>query len=287
MPETLLESELFGHVKGSFTGAERDRAGKFETAHTGTLFLDEVGDMTLRMQGLLLRVLETGEVQKVGADRVTSRIQTRVIAATHRNLPELIQQKLFREDLYYRLNVIHIHVPPLRERRSDIPLLADYFLRQIAGDGVRFSPEALSAMEGWTWPGNVRQLNNFVQRLAVLAHGGVITVDDLPSEIGRPPKAATPPAAAPVWRERRRTVGDVLYERLMAGACFWDAVHQPYVARDLRKADVRAVVHKGLESTRGNYRVVTRLFNIPPAQYKRFLNFLRKHDCLLPYREFR
>jgi len=287
MPETLLESELFGHVKGSFTGADRDRAGKFETAHTGTLFLDEVGDMTLRMQGLLLRVLETGEVQKVGADRATSRIHTRVVAATHRNLPELIQQRLFREDLYYRLNVIHIQVPPLRDRRSDIPMLAEYFLQRVVGDRVQFSPDALAAMEAWTWPGNVRQLDNFVQRVAVLARGGVITVEDLPPEIARPPKVAPPPVTAPEWRERRHTVGDLLFERITAGASFWDAVHEPYVARDIRKADVRAVVRKGLESTHGNYRVVTRLFNIPPNQYKRFLNFLRKHDCLLPYREFR
>ena len=287
MPETLLESELFGHVKGSFTGADRDRAGKFEAAHTGTLFLDEIGDMTLRMQGLLLRVLETGEVQKVGMDRPTSRIQTRVVAATHRNLPDLIQQKLFREDLYYRLNVNHIHVPPLRDRRSDIPLLAEHFLRRVAGDSIQFSPEALEALEAWSWPGNVRQLDNFVQRLAVLARGRSITVEDLPLEIVGPPRVAPQPVTQPEWKERRRTVGDVLFERLTSGASFWEAVHQPYVARDIRKADVRAVVHKGLELTRGNYRVVTRVFNIPPDQYKRFLNFLRKHDCLLPYRDFR
>jgi two-component system, NtrC family, response regulator len=286
MPETLLESELFGHVKGSFTGADRDRAGKFESAHTGTLFLDEVGDMTLRMQGLLLRVLETGEVQKVGADRPSSRIHTRVVSATHRNLPELIQQRLFREDLYYRLNVIHIHVPPLRERQSDIPMLATHFLRRIVGDRVQFSPDALAALEAWTWPGNVRQLDNFVQRLAVLVRTGVITVNDLPPEIVGTPRPA-PPVPISEAPDRRRTVSHVLYERMIAGESFWDAVHEPYIARDIRKSDVRAVVQKGLESTRGNYRVLTRLFNIPPGQYKRFLNFLRKHECLLPYREFR
>ena len=130
LPETLLESELFGHVKGSFTGAYRDKPGKLETAHMGTIFLDEVGEMTLRMQGLLLRFLETGELQKVGADGSGRIVNVRVIAATNRNLREMIKQGTFREDLFYRLNVIHIVVPPLRDRREDIPVLVDHFLTQ-------------------------------------------------------------------------------------------------------------------------------------------------------------
>src|SRR4029434_9023313 len=128
LPETLLESELFGHVRGSFTGAYRDKLGKLEMADSGTVFLDEIGEMTLRMQGLLLRFLETGELQKVGADHVTRRVNVRVVAATNRNLRDMIGQGLFREDLFYRLNVIHLSVPPLRERKQDIPLLVDHFL---------------------------------------------------------------------------------------------------------------------------------------------------------------
>src|SRR6185503_8728375 len=128
LPETLLESELFGHVKGSFTGAYRDKPGKLETAHMGTIFLDEVGEMTLRMQGLLLRFLETGELQKVGADGGSRHVDVRVVAATNRNLREMIAQNQFRDDLYYRLNVIHIVVTPLRDRRDDIPALLDHFL---------------------------------------------------------------------------------------------------------------------------------------------------------------
>src|SRR6188474_2712366 len=139
LPETLLESELFGHVKGSFTGAYRDKLGKLELADQGTMFLDEIGEMTLRMQGLLLRFLETGELQKVGADRVVGRVDVRVIAATNRNLREMIGQGTFREDLFYRLNVIHLVVPPLRERREDIVVLALHFLQQFTaarnGDG--------------------------------------------------------------------------------------------------------------------------------------------------------
>src|SRR5688572_13090196 len=130
LPENLLESELFGHVKGSFTGAYRDKPGKLETAHMGTIFLDEVGEMTLRMQGLLLRFLETGELQKVGADGSGRVVNVRVIAATNRDLREMVRQGTFREDLFYRLNVIQIAVPPLRERRQDIPVLANQFLAQ-------------------------------------------------------------------------------------------------------------------------------------------------------------
>src|ERR671914_2950653 len=125
LPETLLESELFGHVKGSFTGAYRDKPGKLEMAHLGTVFLDEVGEMTLRMQGLLLRFLETGELQKVGAERTGAAVNVRVIAATNRNLRHLIDQGQFREDLFYRLNVIHLGIPPLRDRKADIPSLID------------------------------------------------------------------------------------------------------------------------------------------------------------------
>src|SRR5262245_37593529 len=143
IPETLLESELFGHVKGSFTGAYRDKPGKLEMADHGTIFLDEIGEMTLRMQGLLLRYLETGEIQKVGAERTVRATDVRVMAATNRNLRDLIHQGQFREDLFYRINVIHIEVPPLRERREDIPLLVDFFLARFTGQ--RSVEAALSA----------------------------------------------------------------------------------------------------------------------------------------------
>src|SRR5437868_4656735 len=150
LPETLLESELFGHVKGSFTGAYRDKPGKLESAHMGTSFLDEIGEMTLRMQGLLLRFLETGELQKVGADGSGRIVNVRVIAATNRNLRDMITQGTFREDLFYRLNVIHIVVPPLRERREDIPLLAQQFLTQFAAANrspiTSISPAAMKAL---------------------------------------------------------------------------------------------------------------------------------------------
>src|SRR6187399_3027296 len=164
LPETLLESELFGHVKGSFTGAYRDKPGKLESAHMGTVFLDEIGEMSLRMQGLLLRFLETGELQKVGADGGGRIVNVRVLAATNRNLRDMIAQGAFREDLFYRLNVIHIVVPPLRDRREDIPELVESFLRHFTGmnespiTGV--SPQAMKALTEYSWPGNVRELEN-------------------------------------------------------------------------------------------------------------------------------
>ena len=287
LPETLLESELFGHVKGSFTGAYRDKQGKLELADQGTVFLDEIGEMTLRMQGLLLRFLETGELQKVGADRAAGVVNVRVIAATNRQLPEMIAQGTFREDLYYRLNVIHLHVPPLRERKEDIPALADHFLAQFTRQGgyaVRaLSPDALAALLEYPWPGNVRELENVIERLVVTGKGDIIKADDLPIEVRTQRSVMIRPK-----RERRRTVADDLYKRLVDGhESFWTAVYPLYMQREITRSNVRDLVRKGLEEARGNYKIVTRLFNMDTRDYKKFLNFLRKHDCQLPFKEYR
>ncbi len=183
IPETLLESELFGHVKGSFTGAYRDKPGKLELAADGSIFLDEIGEMTLRMQGLLLRFLETGDLQKVGAHRADGRVDVRVIAATNKNLRDMISEGVFREDLFYRLNVIHIAVPPLRDRKDDIPLLIDHFLKHFTqNNGFKvpdFTPEARQALTDHSWPGNVRELENVIERLIVRGRGDAVIVDDL------------------------------------------------------------------------------------------------------------
>ena len=178
LPETLLESELFGHVKGSFTGAYRDKPGKLELADEGTIFLDEIGEMTMRMQGLLLRFMETGELQKVGSDHTGGRVDVRVIAATNRNLRDMVGQGTFREDLFYRLNVIHLTVPPLRERREDIPELVRYFLaRFIKNNGYvvnAVSPEAMKMLTEYAWPGNVRELENVIERCVVTGRSQVV-----------------------------------------------------------------------------------------------------------------
>src|SRR5262245_34642978 len=287
LPETLLESELFGHVKGSFTGAYRDKPGKLETAHMGTIFLDEVGEMTLRMQGLLLRFLETGELQKVGADGSGRIVNVRVIAATNRDLRDMIKQGTFREDLFYRLNVIHIVVPPLRDRREDIPVLANQFLTQFTASGrspiTGISPEAMKALTEYSWPGNVRELENVIERLVVTVSGSTIGVEHLSSEIRAYDAVLLRPK-----RERRRTVADDLYKRMIEQhESFWTAVYPLFMDREITRANVREVVRRGLEEARGNYKIVARLFNMEARDYKRFLNFLRKHDCQIPFKEYR
>ena len=286
MPETLLESELFGHVKGSFTGAYRDKPGKLEYADRGTIFLDEVGEMTLRMQGLLLRFLETGELQKVGSDRASGRVNVRVIAATNRDLRAMIADGHFREDLFYRLNVIHLVVPPLRERREDIMVLADHFLTRFAnGTAVvkGLEPEATAALVEYPWPGNVRELENAIERLVVKARTPMAGIDDLPLEIRMQRGVSIRPK-----RERRRTVADDLYRKLREDQeSFWTSVYPLYMRREITRENVRELVRKGLEEARGNYRIVAKLFNMEPGDYKRFLNFLRKHDCQLPFKEYR
>jgi transcriptional regulator with PAS, ATPase and Fis domain len=307
IPETLLESELFGHVKGSFTGAYRDKPGKLEMADDGTIFLDEIGEMTLRMQGLLLRFLETGEIQKVGAERVSKATNVRVIAATNRNLRDLIVQGQFREDLFYRLNVIHLIVPPLRERRQDIPALIDHFMHRYtssgngangngngrpngngADDSPRYvareiAPDAISALCAYSWPGNVRELENVVERLVVTSRREVIDVDALGPEIRTPVIGGQRPR-----KERRQTVADSLFKKLVENReSFWTTVYPLYMNREITRGNVRDLVHKGLEEARGNYKIVLKLFNMDSRDYKRFLNFLRKHDCQLPFKEYR
>ena len=287
LPETLLESELFGHVKGSFTGAYRDKPGKLEIAHEGTVFLDEIGEMTLRMQGLLLRFLETGELQKVGADRAVGAVNVRVIAATNKNLTEMIGQGSFREDLYYRLNVIHLHVPPLRERKEDIPELIDHFLKNLARNNTDapkvLSPETYSALTDYPWPGNVRELENVIERIIVTSRSPSIAPDDLPLEIRTQRSVVIRPK-----RERRRTIADDLYKRLVADReSFWTVVYPLYMQREITRGNVRDLIRKALEEARGNYKIVTRMFNMDPRDYKKFLNFLRKHDCQLPFKDYR
>ena len=194
IPSELLESELFGHEKGSFTGAVARKLGKFEAAAGGTLFLDEIGDMSLSLQGKLLRVLQEREFERVGG---TEPIKTdvRVIAATHHNLEKMVRENRFREDLFYRLNVIQINIPPLRKRKDDVVPLAEHFLRKYReGKGVTaksFTPETLKALRAYDWPGNVRELENAVQRAVTLAQGDKIFPDALPPQVFRPGQGVT------------------------------------------------------------------------------------------------
>jgi two-component system nitrogen regulation response regulator NtrX len=182
VPAELIESELFGHEKGAFTGAGARHLGKFEQAHGGTLFLDEIGDMPLPMQAKLLRVLEEGEVERVGGDQPV-KVDARVIVATHRQLEELVRQNAFRQDLFHRIYVFPVALPALRERMDDIPALTQHFARQVAAQNgwkeKAFAPDAYETLQRYAWPGNVRELRNVVERLLLLASGELVTAEDV------------------------------------------------------------------------------------------------------------
>ncbi|MEW6542124.1 MAG: sigma-54 dependent transcriptional regulator [Nitrospirota bacterium] len=195
LPETLLESELFGHEKGAFTGAVGAKPGLFETADGGTLFLDEIGDVGSSVQVKLLRVIQDQEVRRVGGTGA-SKVDVRIIAATHRNLEALVKEGRFREDLFYRLNVVRIVLPPLRERREDVPMLAHHFLQKFSAGSapiMGFVPETLALLQRYRWPGNVRELENVIERAVSLSHGPLIMPDDLPEAVRR--------AGAEPWSE--------------------------------------------------------------------------------------
>jgi two-component system response regulator HydG len=278
LTETLLETELFGHVRGSFTGAIRDRTGVLEQANRGTVFMDEIGETTPRMQGLLLRFMETGEIQRVGSDRTDGRVDVRVIAATNRDLLTSVQDKTFREDLYYRLNVIHLHVTPLRERMDDLQPLLQRFLQQFARayrlPTPEVSPEVMELLYVYTWPGNVRELKNLAERLVVRGGTGTIEPQDLPEEIMRRP---APVQTAPVVVTSRV---DELFDRMVVHReSFWTAVYPAFMVRDLTRDDLRAIVRNGLERASGNHDVLMELFNMRPEDYKRFWSMLKKHEC--------
>jgi DNA-binding NtrC family response regulator len=310
IPETLLESELFGHARGSFTGAVRDKLGLVRQADRGTLFLDELGEMSLRMQAVLLRFTETGEIQPVGSDTPTGHTDVRLITATNRDLRQRIADGHFREDLYYRLNVIQIRIPPLRERGSDILLLMDHYLSQAAqAHRLRqptLMPAAADLLLAYQWPGNVRELRNVAERLVLQDRIGPVPADALPHEIrdghrhsvaasapshSRPttgpvdngqatPQAVT--AAAPL-----SAIADTLWQRMATGEDFWSVVGQAFKARELTRADLMALVDRGLTETRGSYRALLALFNLPEGDYKRFHAFLYQQRCNLPVAPYR
>jgi DNA-binding NtrC family response regulator len=279
VPETLLESELFGHLRGSFTGAYRDRPGKLQLADQGTLFLDEVGEMSLRMQALLLRFLENGEVQTVGGSQAKT-VNVRIIAVTNRDLAQRVAAGEFREDLLYRLRVIQIVVPPLRERREDIPVLVEHFLKK-SRQPLAFDDEAMRALVRHRWPGNVRELQNVVEQIACLAAGPSIGLHDLPDTLRLP---GLPGAV----RERRQQVADQLYDALVRKQySFWEHIYPMFLRRDLTRHDVRELLSRGLAATKGNYRALLPLFGMPASDYHRFHNFLTTHNCKLDFRTFR
>ena len=241
IPDALLESELFGHERGAFTGALTQRIGKFERADGGTIFLDEIGDMPLALQAKLLRILQNGEFQRLGGDQ-TLRTRVRVIAATNKDLSVMVREKTFREDLFYRLNVVMIHLPPLRERTEDILPLADYFLQRDGKERrLKFSADARRALESHRWPGNVRELENAVQRAVVCATSDTIEPEDLSTEPGG-----------------TATVGE-------SGGDWWSALKSSAQGHDLLGAAEKMLVEKALWEAGGNVNKAAEILGVTRA----------------------
>jgi len=250
IPENLLESELFGHEKGSFTGAIARRAGRFEQADGGTLFLDEIGDMPLSIQVKLLRVLQDGSYSRVGSND-TMKTDVRVVAATHKDLAAEVAAGRFREDLYYRLNVVELRIPPLRERREDIPLLAEYFLQRITRKNgmarIRMSAEAVSALQSHHWPGNVRELENTIARACALSSSSILLPADIP--LASAPTKARPGVAGAI---------DQMLNAAPTGVNVLDWL-------------VRETVGRAIESSRGDLKRAAASLGISPAALKQHL----------------
>jgi DNA-binding NtrC family response regulator len=295
LPDTLLESELFGHARGSFTDAYTDKPGLAMLADRGTLFLDEIGEMSARMQAVLLRFTETREIHRVGSDRVHGRVNTRIITATNRTLPDRIASGDFRQDLYYRLNVVCITVPPLREREADILPLFNHFLAHYAGvhqtERPTLAASAADLLVSYRWPGNVRELKNVAERIAVGHRHSTIIPDLLPVEI-RYAAATTPSTAGntaplkppPAYHAAIEAAWE---EMTLQGKSFWTVVYPLFMDRELTKTDLRHLIKRGLEHTQGNYRKLIELFHMAAGDYKRFLAFLYQHDCHLAFHPFR
>jgi two-component system response regulator HydG len=267
LPETLLESELFGHERGAFTGAAGRKEGRFELADGGTLFLDEVADLSPVTQPKILRVLQEGEFERVGGTK-TIRVDVRIVTASNQDLSTLVREKRFREDLYYRLNVITINVPPLRERREDIALLAQQFLRVYAAKNNRalegFSDDALRCLEGYSWPGNVRELENVVERAVVLARGHTVEIGELPPNVTERAlfvvrEGATEPAAGGEPAD---------YLRVKIGT-------------PLAEVEQR-LLEETLRMTRGNKTLTAKILGIDPKTVFRKLKAVEEEEASTP-----
>ncbi len=267
----LTVSELFGHKRGSFTGAIADRKGCFETADGGVIFLDEIADLHMSAQVMLLRALAAGEFQPLGADG-RRQVNVRVIAATNRPLDKLMVAEEFRHDLFFRLRYFLLSVPPLRARGDDWLLLLQYVLEKLHGKhGVakRFSQESLDLLSGYDWPGNVRQLISVATMGYALSDGDLIQPEDFEEHLDLSGASQLDSA-------------EDLYQRIVTRReDFWRVVHDAFMARDLNRAQVRALIAKGLADSKGSYRAMMALLGLPPSDYQRFMDFLR-HNRLKP-----
>ncbi len=280
IPENLLESELFGHEKGSFTGAVTQRIGKFEQCDGGTLFLDEIGELPLATQSKMLRVLQDGEFSRVGSNE-TLKTNVRIIAATNRDLWEAVSNRTFREDLYYRLNVVNIKLPPLRDRHGDLPALVAYFInkwRSRNGTGpVKIAPDALSALSRYRWPGNVRELENIIQRAMVLASTDTITAKDLPADFISPDLTTQPPSGPSLVSTQPSTASPSALTLDAAFDFLFDhARNTP--GFELLPAAERELIRRALNLTGGNQVKASQLLGITRATLRKRIDIFGLKD---------
>jgi DNA-binding NtrC family response regulator len=277
----LIESQLFGHARGAFTGATGDQTGFFEAAAGGTLFLDEISAMPFDLQPRLLRVLEEHKVIRLG-ETFERDVDARIVAATNRDLVELCAQKKFRFDLYHRLNVLRLEIPPLRERSSDIPLLCRHFLARLErelGLTSHLTPDALALLQQYSFPGNVRELANLLEKLACSSRDGSIDRTALETELDRQHIRDS--------AEMSPYLQQILADLDSGRTNFWTGVREPFLERRLSRSDVRLIVSIGLEKCEGSYRRLTRYFGLRDEDYKRFLGFLSNHGCKVDFRPYR
>ncbi len=283
IPEQLLESELFGHEKGAFTGATAQRIGRFEQCHRGTIFLDEIGDMSLATQTKILRVLQSGTFERVGGNQPIQ-ADVRVIAATNKALEEAVAKREFREDLFYRLNVVRIQLPPLRERREDVPLLVNYFLQELARDTRRppkpIAVDALQALGNYRWPGNVRELENVIRRALVVSKGDAFLLEDLPPEVlGQRPAGALPATANPAVPGAAPALKDESVAALAQQLFLWARRNSRL---KLIPAVERELIIEALKDTQGNQVQAAKLLGITRATLrKRVEKFAIKRELTI------
>ena len=278
----LIESQLFGHARGAFTGATYTKIGFFEAASGGTLFLDEISSMPSTLQPRLLRVLQEKQIIRLGETEQRP-VDTRVLAATNCDLKGLCERGAFRSDLFHRLNVLRVDVPPLRDRRSDIPVLTRYFLEEFcseSGLNVRITTAAMQALTDYPFPGNVRELRNLLENLSHTCKDAVITPSDIEARIA-------PSRNVHSRRNDRADLEQIVEDMAEGRATFWSAVRQPFLERILSKRDVIYIVSMGLDACGGNYRRLVRYFGLEDSEYKKFLNFLSHHGCKVDFRRFR
>ncbi|MCD4653995.1 sigma 54-interacting transcriptional regulator [bacterium] len=267
--QNMLHDQFFGHVRGAFTGAICHKKGIFELANKGTILLDEIGDIGFELQTLLLRVVETGIIQRIGEEKIR-KLDVRVLSATHKDLQKLVQTKFFRHDLYHRLAVFELFIPSLRERISDIAYLSSYLLMRFATIN-NLSPKictenTLKKLQAHSWPGNIRELENVLKRAAIQAQGPTIQKQDI------------------IFKDSFQTStvannAENIYQSMMKGdQDFWTAVKKPFIHRQITRNEVMSVLQMGYQTSQHNLKKLLRLFNMPPEDYSRFVAFLHRHD---------